>query len=145
MTRARLFCWTVDGLVAMRDCKSPNVQRYWDLMVMRSLTNSAVRHHLKGVTDTLYDSWQIPEDVAWLEGAPSRDFGKAEQPVGNWKHAQRQWKMIRASLWQVIPPHGIRHLPGVQRNPKQEYLELVSKAHTAQQFRFIPKIEMLES
>ena len=138
-TRCKLFGWTVDGLVAMRDATSPAVQPYWDLMVMRSLTNSAVRHHLKGLQDTLYDSGQIPEDPAWLEGAPSRDFGRSEKPVGNLQHLRRQLQLMGASLWQMIPPHGIRHRPGIHRSPKQEYQELVSKAHTADHFRFIPK------
>ena len=143
VTPCRLFGWSVDGLVAMRDMQSPSLIAYWEYMVLRAMVSSAVRNHLTA-DETYYDSWLIPEECAWLEGAPSRDFAKPSQPVGNWLHAQRQLRILYNSLWHIIPPHGVRHRAGYnssfgngQRNPKQAYVELYSKAKAAQQFHFL--------
>lgn len=129
MTCTKFFCWNVHGIVAMRESKSPSLKEYWEYMVLRALTGVAIRHHLKGQA-TLYDSLLIPEHESWLEGAPSRDFWKQEKETGNWAHVQRQCRMIRSSLMNVIPPRGVRQRPGIPdgQNPKQAYLELVCKA-----------------
>ena len=128
VTRTKFFCWELEGLIAMRDLQSPNLKPYWEYIVLRSLAGIAVQHHLNA-QDTLYDSLLVPEHKSWLDGAPSRDFWKQEKPVGNWKHVKRQLGIIRNSLWHIIPPHGVRHQPGiVTANPKQAYMELVCKA-----------------
>jgi hypothetical protein len=67
-----------------------------------------------------------------LEGAPSRDFFVKENPMGNWEHLQRQMAITRGSLLTVIPPHGVRHRPGIPGpNPKQAQLEMVCNAMAA--------------
>ena len=141
VTATKLFCWNMDGIVTMRELTSPSLKEYWEYMVLRSLAGVAVRNHLNA-HDTLYDSLLIPEHKDWLEGAPSRDFWKAEKPVGNWKHVKRQCRMIRESLLHVVPPHGVRQRPGVaDPNPQQAFMELVGRTTDQQskdgaQFRF---------
>jgi len=141
-TATKLFAWKVDGLIAMRELQSPSLKLYWEYMVLRAVTAIAVRHHLKE-TDTLNDSLLIPESKDWLEGAPSRDFTKPEVAVGNWEHVRRQLGMIRASLLQIVPPHGIRHRVGTREpNPKQAVLEnecraAAAAASSSGQFHFL--------
>lgn len=133
LTPTKFFCWNVYGIVAMREAKSPSLKEYWEYIVLRSLTGAAIRHHLKG-RSTMYDSLLIPEHESWLEGSPSRDFWKQETTTGDWRHCQRQWRMIRSSLMNMIPPRGVRQRPGIPegRNPKQAYMELVCKAAYAE-------------
>lgn len=134
VTPTKFFCWSVHGLIAMREARSPSLKEYWEYMVLRSLTGTAIRSHLKA-HETLYDSLLIPEHKSWLEGAPSRDFWKEEKPVGNWDHWKRQSSMIRSSLFHLIPPRGVRQRPGASdgANPKQAYIELVCKTAESQQ------------
>lgn len=139
-TTTKLFGWNINGLIAMREATSPSLKQFWEYMVLRAMTAVAVESYLKS-TDTLYDSLLIPEHHGWLEGAPSRDFWKRDEPVGNWDHVKQQLNILRGSLWHVIPPRGVRHQPGIVQphNPKQAYIELVLKAAAADQeaFRFI--------
>ena len=133
LRRTKFFCWNVYGIIVMREARSPSLKEYWEYMVMRALTGSAIRHHLKSKS-TLYDSLLIPEHESWLEGAPSRDFWKKEKSMGTWEHCMSQWRMIKSSLLHVIPPRGVRQRPGIAegRNPKQVYFELLCKAAAAE-------------
>ncbi|CAB9529330.1 expressed unknown protein [Seminavis robusta] len=141
-TRVRLFGWSVHGLVAMRDSHSPSLQPYWEYMVLRGLAGAAVRHHLRD-TDTLYDAWLVPEDSEWLQGAPSRDFGKEPADGGLWSTVLHHVREIQGSLFNVIPPKGVRHgRPSMvlQRNPRQDVIEVMAKAKLdgdAQQYHFL--------
>jgi hypothetical protein len=143
-TTTKLFGWNINGLIAMREATSPSLKHYWEYMVLRAMTAVAVESHLKS-TDTLYDSLLVPEHQGWLDGAPSRDFWKRDEPLGNWDSLQRQLEIVRGSLWHVIPPRGVRHQPGMVQphNPKQAYIELVLKASATDQaaFRFLPQDE----
>lgn len=127
-TRCKLFAWPVAGLIAMRESKSPNLHHFWEFMIMRALAGVAILSHLKG-NHTLYDSLSVPEHPSWLEGAPSRDFFAQEKPVGNWNHFKRQLSIIRASLWHIIPPRGVRHHPGIPgTNHRQGLMEQMWRA-----------------
>lgn len=129
LSTTKFFAWDIHGIIAMRESSSPSLKEYWEYMVLRSLTASAIRHDLNN-RSTLYDSLLVPEHESWLEGAPSRDFWFREKPTGNWQHLQRQLRMLRGSLMNIIPPHGVRQHPGLPlgTNPKQAYLELQCKA-----------------
>lgn len=104
-TDTKLFLWEFEGLLNMKDV--PLLTRFWEFTVLRSLASAGVRHHLEK-TDTLYDSLLIPEEKGWLEGAPSRDFESHSRPPT----IVRQLKRL-ASSFQIIPPHGVRHYPGI--------------------------------
>eukprot|EP00934_Nitzschia_sp_Nitz4_P004448 Nitzschia sp. Nitz4//scaffold207_size38617//12358//13326//NITZ4_007675-RA/size38617-processed-gene-0.31-mRNA-1//1//CDS//3329541605//4438//frame0 len=130
----KCFRWNIHGLVAMREAHSPSIKEYWEYMVLRAMTAAAIQTHLKK-DETLYDSLLIPEHSSWLEGAPSRDFWKEDVlPTGTWGHICRQWQIIRGSLFQIIPPRGVRQRPGMPEgvNPKQAYIEMVCKMMDAE-------------
>ncbi|KAL3904061.1 MAG: hypothetical protein SGILL_010212 [Bacillariaceae sp.] len=131
ITPTKCFCWNYRGLIAMRDAKSPELDQYWQYIVLMSLKSSAVIHHLKK-TDTLYDSLMIPEHKSWLDGAPSRDFWKPGIKYGNWQHWKQQFEVMKKAF-SVIPPRGVRQHPCIPegKNPKQAYIELLCR--TAEQ------------
>jgi hypothetical protein len=116
----KLFFWDLDGLAAMRQV--PTLSQYWEFTVLRSLAAAGVRHHLEK-TDTLYDSLLIPEEDDWLEGARSRDFMSHTRPPTILRQLQRV-----ASSFQIIPPHGVRHHPGIlEPNPMIQRMEQTCK------------------
>jgi hypothetical protein len=144
MTPCQLFAWPLDGLVAMRESQSPSLLPYWEYMVLRALTAVAVQHHLKA-TDTLYDALLLPEDPAWLEGAPSRDFVTSHhegRPSSSLLRTDSWWRqqirMVRAAWGQIIPPHGIRHRPGAVTyvHPKRLQLEHQCRAAAKAKLKF---------
>lgn len=111
-----LFYWDLNGLEAMR--KVPLLNKFWEFSVLRSLAAAGVRHHLKK-TDTLYDSLLIPEEADWLDGARSRDFFPHSRPPT----IVRQLQRLKSSF-QIIPPHGVRHFPGIlEPNPMISRME----------------------
>lgn len=146
-TPCQLFAWPLDGMIAMRESPSPSLLPYWEYMVLRALTGVAVQHHLNA-TDTLYDALLLPEDAAWLDGAPSRDF--VPSPHGtrsqssfssvswNAEWWRQQWRIVRAAWLQIIPPHGIRHRPGAVTyvHPKRNQLEHQCRAAAQAQMKF---------
>ena len=143
LTPCQLFAWPLDGVVAMRESQSPSLLPYWEYMVLRALTAVAVQHHLKA-TDTLYDALLLPEDPAWLDGAPSRDFVTSQhagRPSGRTPDSgwwRQQLRILRAAWWQIIPPHGIRHRPGAVTyvHPKRLQLEHQCRAAAKAKLKF---------
>jgi hypothetical protein len=130
MTKTKFFGWTVKGLIAMRESYSPALLQFWEYMVLRTLADAAVRHHLRD-TDAVYDAWLVPEDPDWLEGAQSRDFQRPAPPDHGWPVACRQFSKIFGSFVQVFPPKGIRHETPcmvLRRNPVQDCIEVMAKA-----------------
>ena len=130
VTNTKLFGWTVKGLIAMRESFSPSVLPFWEYMVLRTLADAAVRHHLRA-TDTVYDAWLVPEDPDWLDGAQSRDFRRPAQVDHGWPAASRQLHQIFRSLLKIFPPRGVRHgTPSMvlKRNPVQDSIEIMAKA-----------------
>jgi len=124
LTDTKLFMWELDGLNAMRQV--PMLTKFWEFTVLRSLASAGVRHHLKKM-DTLYDSLLIPEEPDWLEGAPSRDFLSHSRPPT----ILRQFRRLRKSF-QLIPPHGVRHFPGIlEPNPTIPRMEASCKECSA--------------
>jgi len=131
ITKTKLFGWNARGLIRMRNSHSPNLQPFWEYMVLGSLVGVAIRNHLDETTDTLYDSWLIPEDSEWLEGSPSRDFAKTVLTTGTWEHWKRELKQIKNSMMNIIPPKGIRHSfpsAALKNIPKHYEIEMVAKA-----------------
>lgn len=112
----KLFFFDFQGIMAMRQV--PLLSKFWEFTVLRSLAAAGVRHHLKK-TDTLYDSLLIPEENVWLEGEKSRDFSSHARPPT----VVRQLRRL-ASSFQIIPPHGVRHVPGIlETNPMASRVE----------------------
>jgi hypothetical protein len=130
ITKTKLFGWTAKGLIEMRESHSPALLPFWEYIVLRTLADAAVRHHLQD-TDTVYDAWLVPEDPDWLEGAQSRDFRRPTQPEHGWAVASRQFCMMFSSLLQAFPPRGLRHQTPcmtLKRNPVQDCIEVMAKA-----------------
>jgi hypothetical protein len=130
ITKTKLFGWTVKGLINMRESHSPALLPFWEYMVLRTLSDAAVRYHLRAV-DTVYDAWLVPEDPEWLKGAQSRDFKRLTQPEKGWAVASRQFCIMFHSLLQVFPPKGLRNgtpCMNLKRNPVQDGIEIMAKA-----------------
>ena len=130
VTNTKLFGWTVKGLIAMRESFSPSVLPFWEYMVLRTLADAAVRHHLRA-TDTVYDAWLVPEDPDWLDGAQSRDFRRPAPVDHGWPAVSCQLAKMFRSLLKIFPPRGVRHgTPSMvlKRNPVQDCIEVMAKA-----------------
>lgn len=123
IVKTRLFAWDIEGILAMRKCRSPSLVAFWEFTVLRSLSSEAVRHHLKK-QDTLYDSLLIPEDGQWLDGSKSRDFLRQGKEESSWCERLHENLVLFANSLNPIPPRGVRHRPGLsQPNSKQAALE----------------------
>jgi len=110
-TSTLLFYWTTQDIQAMQ-AANPLLRRFWQFVILRSLAGEVVKHHL-AETDTLYDSLNIPEDQAWLQGARSRDFTTSSCPAKSHRLLVRLWQLLVASF-SLYPPRGIRHSPYTQ-------------------------------
>eukprot|EP00873_Tetraselmis_striata_P010943 jgi/Tetstr1/431207/TSEL_020919.t1 len=110
-TSTLLFYWTTQDIQAMQ-AANPLLRRFWQFVILRSLAGEVVKHHL-AETDTLFDSLNIPEDQAWLQGARSRDFTTSSCPAKSHRLLVRLWQLLVASF-SLYPPRGIRHSPYTQ-------------------------------
>eukprot|EP00191_Tetraselmis_sp_GSL018_P000462 CAMPEP_0177614932 /NCGR_PEP_ID=MMETSP0419_2-20121207/23074_1 /TAXON_ID=582737 /ORGANISM="Tetraselmis sp., Strain GSL018" /LENGTH=139 /DNA_ID=CAMNT_0019112333 /DNA_START=772 /DNA_END=1191 /DNA_ORIENTATION=- len=101
--------------------KQPALLDFWEFIVLRALAAEAVKHHLKQ-SETLFDSLLVPEPEGWLQGAKSRDF---TEYIPNQKSLLQRSLLWAFRAFQVFPPEGVRHKPGVFRpNPKSNLVDI---------------------
>jgi hypothetical protein len=118
VTPVLLFSWDIVDLTAMSHCSSPNLGAYWSLIVLQSMSHAAQRHHNGWRAADTRDVFDQPEGSEWVDGARSRNF-VAPPPPPPPKLSLRQWfrhrvARLRANI-AVLPRHGMRHRPQVQR------------------------------